>query len=280
MSAGSVYRVVRSQDYVTISNYHLRDKRLTMAAKGLMSVLLTDEGEAAYTIGDLAGLGPEGRDAVRSALKRLEEAGYIRKRQRHDGAGRFSANEYLIYESPLTGKPLTENPTTVEPLTGKPLTENPTTVGPAPELELNQGFDIPPQDESVSPLRENKVENPNPPASPPGRTGPGPKWKPERFRAFWDFYRTNCRGESKQAAIRAWDRLRPDDGLLETIGKALRRQLRTEEWRRGIGIPYASTYLNQRRWEDAAGPLRDHEGRGSSIQESEYVTDWTPGVIP
>ena len=126
----------------------------------------------------------------------------------------------------------------------------------------------------------NKEDNSNPPASPPGKAGPGPKWKPERFRAFWDFYRQNCRGESKQAAIRAWDRLRPDDGLLETIGKALRRQLRTEEWRRGIGIPYASTYLNQRRWEDAAGPLRDHEGRGSSIQESEYVTDWAPGVIP
>lgn len=74
-----------------------------------------------------------------------------------------------------------------------------------------------------------------------------PEWKPERFAAFWDSY---PRGESKQAAITAWDKLQPDDELLVTMAKALKRQMQTELWRRGIGIPYASTWLNQRRWED------------------------------
>ena len=49
------------------------------------------------------------------------------------------------------------------------------------------------------------------------------------------------RNENKQAAMDAWDRLQPDDA----------RQLETPAWKRGIGIPMASTYLNKARWTDA-----------------------------
>ena len=92
----------------------------------------------------------------------------------------------------------------------------------------------------------------NPPKAPQGgrrRREPkkAPDWKPERFAAFWKYY---PRGESKQATIAAWDRLKPDDELIDTIARALKRQKASEEWQRGIGIPHASTYLNQRRWED------------------------------
>lgn len=78
-------------------------------------------------------------------------------------------------------------------------------------------------------------------------------WNPERFEAFWEFYRTQVRPEDRQAAIRAWDRLQPNDELIARIGRALQRQLLTESWKAGVGIPYASTYLNNARWEDAEG---------------------------
>lgn len=80
---------------------------------------------------------------------------------------------------------------------------------------------------------------------------------PERFEAFWTFYRSipgrdgRRRNDHRQTALEAWDKLAPDDALVDRIGKALRRQLETDEWSRGIGIPMAATYLNQRRWEDA-----------------------------
>ena len=77
-----------------------------------------------------------------------------------------------------------------------------------------------------------------------------PDWKPERFAGFWEYYRTHCRGESKQAAIRAWDRLKPDDDLIAKIGRALQKQIQSPDWQAGIGIPYASTWLNNARWED------------------------------
>lgn len=77
-----------------------------------------------------------------------------------------------------------------------------------------------------------------------------PDHKPERFSAFWDFYRQNARGENKQAAMRAWDRLKPSDELIDTMAKALNKQVKSKSWQEGIGIPYASTWLNNRRWED------------------------------
>ena len=86
---------------------------------------------------------------------------------------------------------------------------------------------------------------------------PAAKILPERFQAFWDFYRAipgrdgRRRNDHRQTALEAWDKLAPDDALVDRIGKALIRQLETDEWSRGIGIPMAATYLNQRRWEDA-----------------------------
>ena len=74
-----------------------------------------------------------------------------------------------------------------------------------------------------------------------------PKWKPERFEKFWAFY---PRGEARKNAVRAWDKLRPPDALIDEMAVALQRQMESEEWKRGIGIPYASTWLNGRRWED------------------------------
>lgn len=68
--------------------------------------------------------------------------------------------------------------------------------------------------------------------------------------------------KSKQAAIRAWDSLHPDDRLLAVMGLALQRQLASPEWQRklreegGQGIPYPATWINGRRWEDEDQPDR------------------------
>lgn len=102
----------------------------------------------------------------------------------------------------------------------------------------------------------NKKDNNNPPTSPPGgerakekTVKREPSWKPERFAGFWNYYPKSAH-KSKQAAIKAWDQLKPGDELIDEIAKALRRQMATDQWQRGIGIPYPSTYLRQRRWED------------------------------
>jgi len=79
-----------------------------------------------------------------------------------------------------------------------------------------------------------------------------PDWMPERFAAFWAYY---PRKEDKQRAMNAWDKLQPSDELIAVIARALRRQKASADWKRGVGIPYASTYLNNSRWTDAPLPL-------------------------
>lgn len=92
-----------------------------------------------------------------------------------------------------------------------------------------------------------------------------PDWKPERFAGFWAFY---PRGENKQRAMDAWDRLRPDDETIDAIAKALVVLKESEDWKRGIGIPHASTFLNNARWEDELRdkPL-DSVQRNQTVQE-------------
>lgn len=91
-----------------------------------------------------------------------------------------------------------------------------------------------------------------------------PDWKPERFAGFWDYYRTHCRGESKQAAIRAWDRLKPDDALIAQMGRALEKQIQSSDWIAGIGIPYASTWLNNQRWLDEPKAAAGYQTSGET----------------
>ena len=88
-----------------------------------------------------------------------------------------------------------------------------------------------------------------PPKAPHGgRRGKSvPEWEPEMFEAFWKLY---PRGEDRQGAVAEWDKLRPDLELMQTMGAALRRQKDTEEWQRGIGIPYAVRWLRRERWKD------------------------------
>ena len=89
-----------------------------------------------------------------------------------------------------------------------------------------------------------------------------PDWKPDRFAGFWGFYPPKGR-KDKQKAIRAWDKLRPDDALIAAIGRALRMLKASEDWQRGVGIPYAATFLNGERWHDADSLPEVHASSGS-----------------
>lgn len=124
----AVFRVERTKDYTVMSNHHLKDKRLSLKAKGLLSQMLSLPEDWDYTLSGLASINLESKDAIRSAVQELENAGYIRRRQTVDERGKFSSNEYIIYEQPqpLLDNPLSENPTTEKPSPEKPLTENPT----------------------------------------------------------------------------------------------------------------------------------------------------------
>lgn len=122
----AVFRVEKTKDFTVMSNYHLRDKNLSLKAKGLLSQMLSLPEEWDYTLSGLAHINKESKDAIRTAILELEDAGYITRRQTTTEGGRFGNNEYLIRERPLLHEPLTENPTTVETATDASTAENPT----------------------------------------------------------------------------------------------------------------------------------------------------------
>ena len=198
------------------------DPQLPPSAKILYAEIsaLTDQRGFCFASNDyfrkLYGMGER---TVRRLIAQLQEAGYIRIQDGDGGAGRRK-----IYAG-------------INPLGEEP------------------GQKWPGYPDKNGRVHNNSIENNNPPTSPPGgerakkTVKREPSWKPERFSGFWNYYPKSAH-KSKQAAIKAWDQLKPGDELIDEIAKALRRQMATDQWQRGIGIPYPSTYLRQRRWED------------------------------
>ena len=114
MNNVTVIRVEKTKNYTVMANYHLRDKRLSFKAKGLMSFMLSLPDDWDYTVNGLSTFATDGRDGVRASLRELEGTGYLRLRQSRS-SGRFNKMEYTLTEKPFTEKPITESPITENP---------------------------------------------------------------------------------------------------------------------------------------------------------------------
>ncbi len=130
----AVFRIERTRDYTVMSNHHLRNEKLSLKAKGLLSMMLSLPDDWNYTTRGLAKICKEGVDAIGAALRELEKAGYIVRHQLRDRQGRISDTEYVIYEQPQSRKPDMPQPDTALPDTENPYMDKPDTEKPA---ELN-----------------------------------------------------------------------------------------------------------------------------------------------
>jgi len=126
-----------------MANHHLKNKELTLKAKGLLSVMLSLPEDWDYTLKGLSHINREGVDAIREAVRELERAGYVQRSRNKNEKGQFSDTEYVIYEQPhrpfadaeepALEKPTLENPTLDDPTQEKPVQGNPTLDMPALE---------------------------------------------------------------------------------------------------------------------------------------------------
>lgn len=103
---------------------------------------------------------------------------------------------------------------------------------------------------------DNNIINNNPPTPQGcGVVENGGFYKAGRFEGFWKFYKSVVpKGRpvgDKQRAVKAWCRQKPTDADIAAMGAALITASKQDDWRRGVGIPHAATWLNQRRWESA-----------------------------
>ena len=121
----AVFRIEKNRDYTVMSNHHLRNKALSLKAKGLLSLMLSLPDDWDYTLAGLAHICKDGIDSISSAVKELETAGYIQRRRVRNSKGQLTEIEYTILESPIMEKPELENPILDYPEQGNPILEKP-----------------------------------------------------------------------------------------------------------------------------------------------------------
>ena len=123
-----VFRIERTHDYTVMSNHHLKNPQLSLKAKGLLSMMLSFPDEWNYSERGLASICKEGVDAIHSAIKELEKAGYMERHQLRGKGGKIVDTEYVIFEKPHQldmAPPDTENPDMAGPDAAEPDTGNP-----------------------------------------------------------------------------------------------------------------------------------------------------------
>lgn len=96
----SIFRVEKNKNYTVLSNYHLRDKNLSLRTIGLLSLILSLPENWDYSQAGLTAIVKDGEDSVRSGLKELEKFGYLERERERDENGRMKGVIYHIYETP------------------------------------------------------------------------------------------------------------------------------------------------------------------------------------
>lgn len=197
----SVFKIDHKKGFTVMSNSHLRDKRLSLKAKGLLSQMLSLPSDWDYSLSGLSYINRESTDAIRSALNELEKAGYLKREQGRDPKGKLTATQFTIYEqppaplseteepiteNPHTEDPITDNPHTEKPSTENPHTENPHTGNPSTENPTQQNKDIQskdkintdPQNTDSFPFNPQQQQKTNTQKEPKGKEPPPPQKPP------------------------------------------------------------------------------------------------------
>ena len=73
----SVIRVHKTSNFTVMSNYHFKEKKMSLKAKGMISLLLSLPDDWDYSVSGLATLSKDGKDSVMSALSELDKFGYL-----------------------------------------------------------------------------------------------------------------------------------------------------------------------------------------------------------
>lgn len=121
----TVFRIEKTKNYSVMSNHHFKERKMSLKAKGLLSLMLSLPDSWEYNISGLVKLSKDGKDSVMSALAELEKFGYLRRERTKDENGKYSGIVYHIYEVPQTDNPIAENPNTDKQNAEKQNTEKP-----------------------------------------------------------------------------------------------------------------------------------------------------------
>ena len=164
----ALFRIEKTRDYTVMANHHLRNTKLSLKAKGLLSLMLSLPEDWDYTTKGLAKICMDGVDSICSTVNELEEHGYVIRERIRNAKGQLTDIQYTILEQPKPpqpgqGKPKQENPVLDSPVLGTPKQEEPEQGNPAQlntKKSSNQGLNTDLSNTEVSnPIQSNPYED-------------------------------------------------------------------------------------------------------------------------
>ena len=104
----AVIRVNKSKNYTVMSNYHFKDKNMSLKAKGLLSMMLSLPDNWNYSVEGFVTICKESKTSIQSTLKELEDLKYLKRTRTQNTKGQFKYI-YDIYEKPQTENACMDN---------------------------------------------------------------------------------------------------------------------------------------------------------------------------
>lgn len=221
----SVVRVNKNNNYTTMSNYHLRDKKLSLSLKGLLSVVYSLPENWDYSIAGLCSITEVSKSTMSKYLNELIEFGYLKREQKRTSVG-FGNIEYIFYEYPIN----TEN--------ALPKNQDTQNVHPKNQDTENQSQSNYLINQLTKELNTNKkktiVQN---------------EILNERFNRFWNLF---PRKETKKKAEQTFKNIKfKSDEQFEKFINHLENLVKNDFCNREKQfIPLPTTYLNKENWSD------------------------------
>ena len=107
----NTFRVIKNANYTTLNNTPLKDKNLSLKAKGFIALIMSLPPDWDFSVKGMEAILKEGRDAIYSTIDELIKSGYCNRKQLN-GTGGFKAYEYSFFEIPHTDFTHTDYPHT------------------------------------------------------------------------------------------------------------------------------------------------------------------------
>ena len=232
--------------YTNVQNQIIWDQRLRPPTRWLLIAMLSLPEDWDYSIRGLAAKTGISKDTISRMLRELEEAGYLRREEQSREEGKFAQAVYVVTDvAGAFGDP--PEPPEPEP---EPAPE------PCPNSSDTAGTPCPGLSDTENSPQQNNIYTKYPPIVPQQGDGGTQGQKTSRRAADWDmferFWSAYPRKRNKERARRAWRKLAPDLETCRAMSDALERDKRSRQWTKDNGeyIPHASTWLNNRPWED------------------------------
>lgn len=265
-----------SKEYTQVPNDLLRNTKISLKAKALLSILLSNkEGWHSYVSEIAENKTKEGRDAIESGIKELEKHGYIIKfRYRHKKTKRWLGSFWAytdeqnvfyikksinqlnldVVELGVNASVFNKDPQPDFPDVEFPDVEFPDVENPDLKILIIKNIN---KKNTKSSLEHQKITS--------SKKSSNGKITSSKFNEFWKMYPRKEGSKGKAKTI--WQRLcnKNNAPRWRDIKRALREQKKSEQWQTRKFIPLPTTWLNQERWLDDPNLMKSYNKTDNQI---------------